>query len=137
MCNHFTLLAQQSEQRFIARCEHGTLHLNWDQVTVRLHPVDLLRAGYLLDQAQVHPEQDLFRAGTLGLVRDDQGNVQFWMANSCLYLPPVDFAQFGEMVRVVIAPSTPDPDICSPAHGQALCRYRKHRVTTQMNFSLN
>ena len=38
MCQHLTVLAQWGEQRLIAQCEHDTLHLVWNHVTLALHP---------------------------------------------------------------------------------------------------
>lgn len=29
MCQHFHLLAEHSRDCFVARCEHGTIHLGW------------------------------------------------------------------------------------------------------------
>jgi hypothetical protein len=36
MCQQMTMLAELEEHRFIARCEHGTIHLNWDVITLHL-----------------------------------------------------------------------------------------------------
>jgi hypothetical protein len=102
MCHHFTLLAHQTDQRFIARCEHGMIHLNWDQITMRLAPIDLLRIGNVLDQLDADMDRHLFRAGPVCLVRDEGGYVQVWIGSSCLYLTPVDVMQVADMVRIVI-----------------------------------
>lgn len=40
MCNQLTLLAKAGASRYIAQCEHGTIHVVWDNVSVRLRPED-------------------------------------------------------------------------------------------------
>lgn len=36
MCNDFTMLVTVSDWRYIAQCEHKTVHLRWDHLTVSL-----------------------------------------------------------------------------------------------------
>lgn len=109
MYDHHTLIAQQSERRYIARCESGQLHLTWDQVTVHLRPIDFLRVAHMLDQARSHADQQVFCAGPLWFLRDAHGCIHFWMGSVCLWLPPVDFEQFIALAQVVIEHYSRDP----------------------------
>jgi hypothetical protein len=40
MCQQLTILAQQDEDHYIAQCEHGTIHLRWEHITVHLQVMD-------------------------------------------------------------------------------------------------
>lgn len=42
MCKHLTMLAKENVRRYIAQCEHGTIHLMWDNLSLRLRPADFL-----------------------------------------------------------------------------------------------
>ncbi len=42
MCGKLTLLAKANATRYIAQCEHGTIHIVWDNVSVRLCQADFL-----------------------------------------------------------------------------------------------
>jgi len=45
MCNELTHLAQQGDWRYIAQCEHQTVHLRWDHLTLSLPPTAFLQLG--------------------------------------------------------------------------------------------
>ncbi len=50
MCNEFTMLVQASDWRYIAQCEHQTVHLRWDHLTISLPPHAFRQlAGQILD----------------------------------------------------------------------------------------
>jgi hypothetical protein len=51
MCNQITVLARESETRFIAQCEHETLHIAWDNLTLRLCPADFARVADMVEDA--------------------------------------------------------------------------------------
>lgn len=51
MCNNLVFLAEQDEYRFICICEHQTIHLSWDHVTIYLMPEDFLSLDICLDRA--------------------------------------------------------------------------------------
>ncbi|MBX3013043.1 MAG: hypothetical protein KF832_16115 [Caldilineaceae bacterium] len=40
MCTQFTILVEQGEWHYVARCEHGTLHLRWGHITIALGAAD-------------------------------------------------------------------------------------------------
>jgi hypothetical protein len=51
MCNKRVTLATESATRYIAQCEHGTVHIVWDNLSLRLHPSDFVRVAGLIDDA--------------------------------------------------------------------------------------
>jgi hypothetical protein len=71
MCRNLIILAQESATRYIAQCEHGTVHIVWDNLSIRLRPADFVRlvenactrAGNLMD----HDERKGFRLRMHGI----------------------------------------------------------------------
>lgn len=51
MCNQITVLARETDARHIAQCEHETLHITWDNVTIRLCPDDFARVADMIEDA--------------------------------------------------------------------------------------
>ncbi len=50
MCNEFHMLVEQSDWRYIAQCEHKTVHLRWDHLTISLPPQAFRQlAGQILE----------------------------------------------------------------------------------------
>jgi hypothetical protein len=43
MCDKVTVLAKAGATRYVARCEHGTVHVVWDNVSLRLSGADFIR----------------------------------------------------------------------------------------------
>jgi hypothetical protein len=42
MCQQLTILAECSSWRYVGQCEHGTVHLRWDHLTIHLQFNDFL-----------------------------------------------------------------------------------------------
>ena len=51
MCNKLTSLASSNDYRQIYRCEHGTIHLNWDLITIYLDEATLAQITHALDKS--------------------------------------------------------------------------------------
>lgn len=51
MCNNLELLAKFDEYRFIAICEHGTVHIGWDHFTLYLRPEEFVSLDVSLSQS--------------------------------------------------------------------------------------
>lgn len=60
MCKHLTILAKASATRYVAQCEHGTVHLIWDNLSLRLPP-----SGFIKLAEQIYTQTD-------GLLGQDQ-----------------------------------------------------------------
>lgn len=42
MCEQLKILSKANATRYIAQCEHGTIHLVWDNLSLRLPPEDFI-----------------------------------------------------------------------------------------------
>ncbi|MCG8353799.1 MAG: hypothetical protein MI924_39040 [Chloroflexales bacterium] len=127
MSDNATLITHLSDQRYIARCQHGTLHLVWDQMILRLQPIDVLRLAHMLDQLHTQPQQQLFQAGPLWLWRSLQGAVQLGMGMGCLAFTPSDFRLFAKMATMMIEhcagePAKSRPTVAPPVEPNGLWR---------------
>jgi len=45
MCKEFRMLVEQTDQRYIAQCEHDTVHLCWGNLSLTFQPEAFLRLG--------------------------------------------------------------------------------------------
>lgn len=55
MCNTFDMLVELNDWRYIAQCEHKTVHLRWDHLTISLPPCAFLQlARHILAEATAH-----------------------------------------------------------------------------------
>lgn len=50
MCNSITTLSHSTDHRFIAVCEHGTVHIYWERFTLYLRPEEFRYLSQLLDE---------------------------------------------------------------------------------------
>lgn len=92
MCTS-TLLASLSEGRFLAHCTCGTLHLVWDNATVRLDERDLGSVVRYLCHEFPAPGADVTLAA-------QGGEVQVWLLKAGFRLTPDEFRAFrGMLVR--------------------------------------
>ena len=51
MCNRRIVLALESANRYISQCEHGTVSIVWDNLTVRLCPADFAQVVGMVEDA--------------------------------------------------------------------------------------
>ncbi|MGY2896354.1 hypothetical protein [Deinococcus sp. UYEF24] len=93
MCNVLTPLVQQSFNRQVARCEHGTLHLSWHAVTWSLSGRDFARL-YSFVQAALRSGQSHFEAPPMVFGRGNGGNTTLWSGPAGLAFTPDDFEAF-------------------------------------------
>ena len=103
MCQHLTPLARSNDFRHIARCEHGTIHLTWDLMTVYLDDdtftglVQVLEKGASLTKpGKVHHE-------SCHVFHRELGYYQVWVRNIALNLSPADFLIFTDLAQVALA----------------------------------
>ena len=52
MCQKQTILALDSAGRYIAQWEHGTIHIIWGNLSIRLCPVDFAQFAGMVENAQ-------------------------------------------------------------------------------------
>lgn len=121
MCNHLTFLAQSGDWRYVAQCEHGTLHLTWGRQTLHLQPKDFLRVARFLEQANPGGESEL-NDGHNSLRSNRAGHFELWLLEMGLKLSPVDFLILVDIVQVATRQLQP-PSKSRPQ------QYRKNRQT--------
>jgi len=57
MCNEFHMLVEENDWRYIAQCEHKTIHLRWDHLTISLPPHAFAQfARNILEESARHRE---------------------------------------------------------------------------------
>ncbi|MEM7348504.1 MAG: hypothetical protein AAF485_30120 [Chloroflexota bacterium] len=99
MCNQLTTLATQGETRQIWSCEHGTIHLNWEQITLRLHPQAFKQVVRLVEQRVTDLACNKLCAGNCAIISQENGFYKFWYSNSMLLLDSPNFYQLVDLVR--------------------------------------
>lgn len=84
MCQQLTTLARYTDKHLIAQCEHGTCHLTWDRVTVRLLPAECVRlAGFLASwSAESRTGMAFLHDEGFRLFQDPLERVQCWVYNT-------------------------------------------------------
>jgi hypothetical protein len=51
MCNKQSILALESAARYIAQCEHKTVHVVWDLLALRFRPADFAQFAGIVEDA--------------------------------------------------------------------------------------
>ena len=100
MCDQIVVLARLDHRRWIGCCEHGTVHLTWDSVSVRL-PLSKLRAINCAVQecAQVAQHYRIAGTGDVCVVYDQYDLYQVWCGGVGLCLAPADMQLFCQLLR--------------------------------------
>ena len=100
MCQHLTYLVYDNEYRFIAMCEHGTVHLTWQRGTVHLSSQLLLQLADFLPQAQQTVNREPYcMVGHNVLALDSRGGYQAWLCGVGFYLAEKDLMNLMRMVQ--------------------------------------
>ncbi len=124
MCHELTILARQDTARTIARCRHGTIHLNWDRATLRLQPAELVRIAQFLNAAIEWVGDEPACCGNHDhcLVYDEHGYFHLWLLGLGLYLNALSFSLLLDMLAKAVEAITRD----DPARPQASSRLGGH-----------
>lgn len=101
MSQQLTIIAKYTDWQWIAQCEYGILHLTWNRITMRLHPVECMRlAGFL--EAWSPDDTDgiaLLRDESFRLMQSPCGRVQFWLYDTGLQLMVRDMLVLRKLVQ--------------------------------------
>ncbi|MCQ3978189.1 MAG: hypothetical protein DPW09_32590 [Anaerolineae bacterium] len=100
MCTQFTTLAESNDFRRILQCEHGTIHLAWDLVTLYLNLSEFERLAGLLERGTRLAEPSKITESSCILSYKKEGHYQLWVRNIAINLTPIDFLILVDMVRV-------------------------------------
>ena len=91
MCEYFIDLAVSSEYRFVVQCEHVTIHLHWDFMTVYQNADEFEQLVSLLKQCMKIPSEfDQIEQGHCRLVYQEGGQFQIWVGNVALSLSTIE-----------------------------------------------
>jgi hypothetical protein len=91
MCENLTMLAKESATRFIAQCECGTVHLVWDNLSLRLRPPAFIGLA----------EYVCAKAGDL-LNRDDQKGIGFRINGIGVRFPHEALATLRDLMHLAM-----------------------------------
>ena len=97
MASHLMPLAQMDDQRFIAACRHGIVHLTWGRVTARFRQDEFRRLVLLLEQAMDAPPPVSFRDHDLRVTSRLNEDCELQMGSLVLLLSPADFQEFARV----------------------------------------
>jgi hypothetical protein len=99
MCDRIDVLARLDHRRWISCCEHGTTHLAWDNVSVRL-PVEKLGAmsQALQECSQVARRFRIASTSEVCVIFDQYDLYQVWFGGVGLCLSPDDFQLFCRLI---------------------------------------
>ncbi len=99
MCDRIVVIAQLDHRRWISCCEHGTTHLAWDCVSVRLPIQKLVMMNSALQEcSQVARHFRIASNGEVCVVFDQYDLYQVWLGGVGLCLSPDDFQLFCQLV---------------------------------------
>ncbi len=140
MCQHIVTLAHSNDYRQIGRCEHGTIHLNWDWATIYLDDEifgDLIEA---LDKAVLLHEPSRVQHKHCHVFFKKKGYFQVWIRNMSINLSSADFMIFAELARTAYS-ELPLVNNMHPVDNSLrdvnLAQERTARASTNNRFSLN
>lgn len=99
MCDHIVMLARLNQRRWVSCCEHGSTHLTWDSVSVRL-PLSRLSAmsRALNECAQTARRFRIASAGEICVVFDQFNLYQVWFGGVGLCLAIGEFELFRQLI---------------------------------------
>ncbi|MEM7032640.1 MAG: hypothetical protein AAF629_24010 [Chloroflexota bacterium] len=94
MCNSITMLAQLSDHRFVAVCEHSTVHIYWERFTLYMRPGEFSYLCQCLDEVI---------AGVTYPWSEDpdylEQSFMIWVDDFALRLQGIDFCYFTDLVE--------------------------------------
>lgn len=140
MCTQFTILAESNDFRHILQCEHGTLHLTWDLVTLYLSTSAFERLFKLLERGTQLAEPAKINEPPYILSYKAQGYFQVWVRSFALNLTPIEFLILVDLVRVAwrTACEQPTPKWVAPSAGEQSPMFQRTvAASAQVTFSLN
>ncbi|MCB0167130.1 MAG: hypothetical protein KDI79_23075 [Anaerolineae bacterium] len=139
MCNHFITLAVSNDRRLILQCEHGTVHLTWDVVTVHLTPAQFYEVGELFTECHSTSFTQVRRQKCLANYIESHNYYQLWLQGVGINLAPVDFQVLADLVSVALTElqRRPADRANKPGDQPAADRFKTVPASPSAPFSLN
>lgn len=97
MASHFMPLAQMDDQRFIAACRHGIVHLTWGRVTARFRQDEFRRLVRLLERAIDATPPVSVRDRDLRVTTRLNEDCELQLGSLVLLLSPADLKEFARV----------------------------------------
>lgn len=98
MCMSLSILAHRGGQRFVATCEHATLHLRWNHTMLLIHPESFGQLCALLDRRAECTVDHAIHTSGMGLYFLPNGMLQLWIAGTGLALQPMEAELLADML---------------------------------------
>jgi hypothetical protein len=92
------MLAELDERRYIAQCEHGTIHVGWDLVTLHLTRSSFLELAKALQYPFPHEGEILAQTSWFRLTRGKRNQLSLRIGQAELHLLPQDFLFLSQMM---------------------------------------
>lgn len=115
MCNQLIMLAELDEHRYIAQCEHGTIHVGWGMATLHLSQPYFTVLAQALQSTFPHHEPMLAQSSWFALTRGSEGEISLRIGQMELHLSQQDFLFLSQMMlRSLITIKTQKTSVFSP-----------------------
>lgn len=98
MCHELIMLAELDERRYIGQCEHGTIHVGWDLVTLHFTRSHFLELAKALQYPFPHDEEILAQTSWFRLTRGKRKHLSLRIGQAELHLLPQDFLFLSQMM---------------------------------------
>jgi hypothetical protein len=129
MCQRLTLLAQRDAMRYLAHCEHGTLHLRWRRSTLQLTRQEFNGMARFLAMWRENQSAATASDSCTSLFRDSSGMIQLWIVGVGLYLTCDDLLLLIELIdEVAHQPNALSFEAASASQLAHAGQYRELRV---------
>jgi hypothetical protein len=102
MCTQFTNLAESNDHRYISQCEHGTIYLTWDLMTLYLNLSEFVQLVQLLKRGPQMTEPTKLSEDQGVVIYKKQGFYQLWWRNLAIKFSRADFLTFVTMSQVAL-----------------------------------
>jgi len=142
MCKEFYVLVEQTEWRYIAQCEHNTVHLRWDTLTLNFQPEAFLKFGRQILQEHVKVSR-LFPVDEASFSKKKPSNLCLRVNTVVLELPPSEMPELLMALRIACALLEYSPATLPPTRRRSLSnaplaiqpcpRRRLFSLTDQLN----
>lgn len=136
MCQHLTVLVKSSDQRYIAQCEHGTVHLVWHHAVLQVRAGDFVRLANFLNTWTAYGAESACDA-VFRLHQSDSGAAQLWIGGIGLYLTPFDLLALNDMAQAATTQLTASAAPVSNCAGWESQQYQAYQSQPHMKRCVN
>jgi hypothetical protein len=110
-----TPIARANDQRLVAVCGDGSLHIVWGEASFRIPIYDLSHLTTVLSNWEDQAEIIGMRRGYYRLLQAPEGGMQLWLNNAGLWLSREDLRIFSDLLHSAELFLADEPDNLKPA----------------------